>query len=98
MHALINARRCLLCPGVIAYRLRADRFGDQSGVRAHASGSAAVTARAVARAVDIAPTIEAIQAAGATSLRAIATALKASELAAPALLTTTKQPFLRQLQ
>jgi hypothetical protein len=50
---------------------------------AQASGSAAVTARAVARAVDIAPTIEAIQAAGATSLRAIATALNDAAILTP---------------
>jgi DNA invertase Pin-like site-specific DNA recombinase len=50
---------------------------------AQAGGRAALKARAVARAADIAPTIEAIKTGGAISLRAIAAALNEAGIPTP---------------
>jgi hypothetical protein len=58
-----------VCQGTLA------RHGVILTAKARATGRAELAARAKARAADIAPTIAEIQAAGATSLRAIAAAL-----------------------
>jgi DNA invertase Pin-like site-specific DNA recombinase len=50
---------------------------------ARAGGRAALTARAAARAADIAPTIEAMKAGGAKSLRAVAAALNEAGIPTP---------------
>jgi DNA invertase Pin-like site-specific DNA recombinase len=62
-----------------AAKRRGTKLGGDRGVvpsaRTRAKGAAAIQKRANSRAMDIAPTVKALQAAGATSLRAIAAGL-----------------------
>jgi DNA invertase Pin-like site-specific DNA recombinase len=64
-----------------AAKRRGKKLGGDRGVRpsakTRAKAMAAIETRASIRAVDIAPTVKALQAAGATSLRAIAAGLNA---------------------
>lgn len=67
-----------------AAKRRGQKLGGNRGARptakTQAKGAAATRERAVARAADLAPTIAELQAAGATSLRAIANGLNAKRI------------------
>jgi DNA invertase Pin-like site-specific DNA recombinase len=60
-------------------QLGGDR-GQIPSKRAHKAAQAAIQARVAARAADLAPTVQKLQAAGATSLRAIAAGLNAEHI------------------
>ena len=70
-----------------AAKARGTKLGGNRGVKptakTRALSKAALQRRADARAADIAPTVKALQAAGATSLRAIAAGLNAQGIPTP---------------
>ena len=71
-HQVENSLEAAKARGV---KLGGYRAGAKPSARTHALSAEAIQQRADGRAADIAPTIKALQAAGATSLRAIAAKL-----------------------
>jgi DNA invertase Pin-like site-specific DNA recombinase len=75
------------CDALTAAKRRGVKLGGDRGViptaRAHKASKEALQARAAKRAADIAPIIEELRAAGATSLNAIAAGLNEKEIATP---------------
>jgi DNA invertase Pin-like site-specific DNA recombinase len=74
-HISSNTKAALQAAKARGVRLGGYRAGAKPSARTHALSAAAIQRRADGRAADIAPTIKALQAAGATSLRAIAAGL-----------------------